>query len=777
MALALAPSARAPARLAPGARAPSRRRGPARWSRAVVAPASDARSRSSPVIRFGGSRDLAAASPFVVARRGTPGSRGVALASAASSDDAASSSSASSASSAPPAREPKRVCIFVEPSPFSHVSGMKNRFLRLIENLVELGDDVVVVTPDRDPPATYAGARVIGVHGFKLPFYPGDTLLLSYARDKRVEALFADPARRPDVLHCSSPGALIWTACGLSEKYDVPLVQSYHTHIPFYIPRYTWAGLVKPMWDFIRVWTRASDVTMVTSSILQEELRGEGCPRLEVWQKGVDTVTFHPKFRSEEMHAKLCGGRPGKVIGVVGRLGAEKNLKALRTILEKCPAGTNLAFVGDGPERAALEKHFEGTNATFMGMMLGDDLAAAYASLDVFVMPSESETLGFVVLEAMASGVPVVAVRAGGLQDILTDTPEVGQLYERDDYAKAAELTTELLTDEREWERQRVSCRGAVERWSWMASNTKLRDEQYAKAFKRRASIDRRKIFFDLVQSRRKIANICAAIIESQWFLQFAGYAFALGGVLASGAAVGGETGSSGFLAVAKSVVAFFGPLGPAAMGTAVALASLVPFVPTQPLFAACGFFFGVTEGAAVALAGALEASVIAFFFARQQGAAKLASFASTRGPKLGAPARRLLKERLVKLESDLELDAKGLNKNGALATAFKLAMYRLAPHVPFTVSNYLLGLTATPAWAFVAGTVGGLAPWCVFYAAFGAKAAGRLAGAGAASASASADAGGLVVFVALALLGVLAQQPWRYHVESERAVAGTIVN
>ena len=130
-----------------------------------------------------------------------------------------------------------------------------------------------------------------------------------------------------------------------------------------------------------------------------------------------------------------------------------------------------------------------------------------------------------------------------------------------------------------------------------------------------------------------------------------------------------------------------------------------------------------------------------------------------------------------MKLESDLELDAKGLNKNGALATAFKLAMYMLAPHVPFTVSNYLLGLTATPAWAFVAGTVGGLAPWCVFYAAFGAKAAGRLAGAGAASASASADAGGLVVFVALALLGVLAQQPWRYHVESERAVAGTIVN
>ena len=306
----------------------------------------------------------------------------------------------------------------------------------------------MVVTPDRNPPDEYAGAKVIGVHGFKLPFYPRrhPSPVVRQGPSRR-EALQGsrDSSRRSPLL---LPGALIWTACGLSDKYKVPLVQSYHTHIPHYIPRYTWAGLVKPMWDFIRYWTGKSDLTMVTSSILQDELRGEGCPRLQVWQKGVDTVAFNPKFRSDEMHDRLCGGRPGKVIGCVGRLGAEKNLKALKTVLEGCPEGTNLALIGDGPERAALEEHFEGTNTTFTGMLLGDDLAAAYASLDVFVMPSESETLGFVVMEAMASGVPVVAVRAGGLQDILTNTPEVGQLYPSNDYAEAARLTTELLTDE-----------------------------------------------------------------------------------------------------------------------------------------------------------------------------------------------------------------------------------------------------------------------------------------------------------------------------------------
>ena len=295
-------------------------------------------------------------------------------------DDALSKTTAAAA------RERKRICVFVEPSPFSHVSGMKNRFLRLIENLVELGDDVVVVTPDRNPPETYAGAEVIGVHGFNLPFYPVPTLLFSYAKDPRVTKMFKE--NPPDLIHCSSPGALIWTAVGLSETYNIPLVQSYHTHIPHYIPRYTWSGLVKPMWDFIRFWTNKADATMVTSSILQDELDDQGCPRLMVWQKGVDTVQFNKKYRSDAMHERLCGGRDGKVIGCVGRLGAEKNLADLKDILEMRPPGTNLALIGDGPARPKLEKHFEGTNTTFMGMMTGDDLAAAYASLDVFVMPS-----------------------------------------------------------------------------------------------------------------------------------------------------------------------------------------------------------------------------------------------------------------------------------------------------------------------------------------------------------------------------------------------------
>lgn len=139
--------------------------------------------------RAGSRAGLGSTSTRVVRRAST------ATAAASAAGDIATSKNNDSGVDADGNRERRRILVFVEPSPFSHVSGMKNRFLRLIENLVDLGDDVVVVTPDRNAPETYHGAQVIGVQGiltgtFQLPFYPGNTLLLSYAKDRRVEELF-----------------------------------------------------------------------------------------------------------------------------------------------------------------------------------------------------------------------------------------------------------------------------------------------------------------------------------------------------------------------------------------------------------------------------------------------------------------------------------------------------------------------------------------------------------------------------------------------------------
>lgn len=119
------------------------------------------------------------------------------------------------------------------------------------------------------------------------------------------------------------------------------------------------------------------------------------------------------------MRDRLTAGHPEDPVMVyVGRLGSEKNLTFLKGVLKRLP-NLRLAFVGDGPSREELEQFFAGTRTTFVGMLHGEELSAAYASADVFVMPSETETLGFVVMEAMASQVPVVAVRAGGIPDII----------------------------------------------------------------------------------------------------------------------------------------------------------------------------------------------------------------------------------------------------------------------------------------------------------------------------------------------------------------------
>ncbi|KAL3160021.1 hypothetical protein ABBQ38_010407 [Trebouxia sp. C0009 RCD-2024] len=379
----------------------------------------------------------------------------------------------------------RRVAIFVEPSPFSHVSGMKNRFECLIQGLRELGDDVTVVTPDVNPPKQYFGARIVNVLGFRMPYYKSPTLLLSLGLSIRV--FWHLIMTRPDVIHVSSPGVMVFAGILYAKILDLPLVVSYHTHIPDYIPRYKlWKGLVAPMWLVIRFCTWISDVTLVTSQVMKLELAKNKCTpeRLEVWQRGVDTVRFNPSYKCAAMRATLTDGHPEAPLLVhVGRLGAEKNLRALKTIMARLPSTTRLAFVGDGPEREALQEHFaDMPNVKFMGQMSGDDLSAAYASGDVFMMPSESETLGFVALEAMASGLPVVAVAAGGLTDILTNPGVTGFLYPPGDYGEAARITAELLENAEQRQAVGAAARLEVERWGWLPATQQLREQQYQQA-------------------------------------------------------------------------------------------------------------------------------------------------------------------------------------------------------------------------------------------------------------------------------------------------------
>ena len=242
-----------------------------------------------------------------------------------------------------------------------------------------------------------------------------------------------------------------------------------------FIPR-----VEKTCWDLLRFAHSRADLTLVTSPQMKEELEANGIPRVDVWRKGIDTERFHPSFFSTEMRDFMTDGNPDDFLMVyVGRLGAEKRLKDIKAMLQKMP-NARLCIVGTGPQKEELEEYFSGEKAFFTGQLSGDDLSAAFASADVFVMPSDSETLGFVVLESMASGVPVVGAAAGGILDLIDDG-KTGFLAPPGDTDVFVKRLTEL-TDRRFREKMGKSARAEAERWGWESATSYLRNVQYERA-------------------------------------------------------------------------------------------------------------------------------------------------------------------------------------------------------------------------------------------------------------------------------------------------------
>ena len=177
------------------------------------------------------------------------------------------------------------------------------------------------------------------------------------------------------------------------------------------------------------------------------------------------------------MRSRLSQGFTGSnpdapILIYIGRLSAEKEIDRIKPVLESIP-GARLALVGDGPYREELEKHFEGTPTHFVGYLAGEELGAAYASADAFIFPSRTETLGLVLLEAMAAGCPVVAARAGGIPDIVTDGVN-GFMFDPADEQGAIVATQKLLGMKAERELLRQNARVEAERWGWEAATRQL---------------------------------------------------------------------------------------------------------------------------------------------------------------------------------------------------------------------------------------------------------------------------------------------------------------
>lgn len=290
---------------------------------------------------------------------------------------------------------------FVTDTFYPSTNGLATRLSESIRSLTRQGHEIIVITPDQAV-SDFEGAKIYGISPFRfflclhLPlFLPGSLL------GKRLRKF------KPDIVHIVNPGLLGTAAFWLTRHY--PLVASYHTHIPKLAGFYKVPWLKSMVWSYLRLLHNRAELNLYTSRSMMKHLTQHDLRNVQIWERGVNIELFHPRRRNEEMRHLLSEGETDKrVLLYVGRLTAEKQIERLRSALNDS-GHFRLAIVGEGPHRSQLETYFAGTGTVFTGLLHGIKLAQAFASSDIFVLPSVNESVGLVLLEAMASGLPVVA--------------------------------------------------------------------------------------------------------------------------------------------------------------------------------------------------------------------------------------------------------------------------------------------------------------------------------------------------------------------------------
>jgi glycosyltransferase involved in cell wall biosynthesis len=300
----------------------------------------------------------------------------------------------------------RRVAMVTETYP-PEVNGVAMSMARLVNGLHERHHDVQLVRPQQSP----AGAREVRFDevltgGWPIPRYPN--LRMGLPSKRALVRLWS--LRRPDVVHIATEGPLGWSALQAARHLHLPITSDFRTNFHAYGQHYGIAWLTRPILAYLRQFHNRTHCTMVPTDALRNELAASGFMRLQVVGRGVDTTLFNPTKRSTALRSSWSAGANTLVLAYVGRLAAEKNLDAVLAAYQATRAlrtDTQLLFVGDGPLRGSLRERCP--QAIFAGHRGGDDLAAHYASADVFLFPSQTETFGNVTTEAMASGLPVVA--------------------------------------------------------------------------------------------------------------------------------------------------------------------------------------------------------------------------------------------------------------------------------------------------------------------------------------------------------------------------------
>nr|WP_296751786.1 glycosyltransferase family 1 protein [Thioalkalivibrio sp.] len=312
------------------------------------------------------------------------------------------------------------------------------------------------------------GTAIPGVDTLLLPSVPLPRyreLRMGLPSSGRLKNLWR--AKRPDVVHVITEGPLGWSAVRAANALGIPVVSDFHTNFHQYTSHYG-LGLLKPIaLRYLRTLHNRTLLTLVPTRSLAEDMIQQGFERVDVLARGVDTELFHPRYRRSELRASWGAGPDDPVLLMVSRIAPEKNLPLALEAYERARArvpGTRMVVVGDGPARAATAAAHPGVH--FAGMQTGRALADHYASADIFVFPSLSETFGNVTLEAMASGLAVVAFDYAAAREHLVDGRN-GRTAGCTDAPGFVEAVAELASDRVQTARLAAAARDSALEIDW----------------------------------------------------------------------------------------------------------------------------------------------------------------------------------------------------------------------------------------------------------------------------------------------------------------------
>jgi glycosyltransferase involved in cell wall biosynthesis len=362
---------------------------------------------------------------------------------------------------------PKRLQIsLVTETYLPEINGVAITIGRMVEGLCLRGHNIHLIRPrqhKQDSATEKTRYRETLVAGMPIPGYAG----LKSGLPARGLLLRLWQQQRPDIVHIATEGPLGWSALSAARKLNIPVSTDFHTNFHSYTQHYG-IGLLKwPIAAYLRHFHNKAACTLVPTNELQLQLERDGYQNVSVVSRGVDTELFHPARRSDALRASWDADDATPVVMLVSRIAAEKNLTvaidAFQQIRTANPRA-RMVLVGDGPARAGLQKQYP--DVIFAGMQTGITLAEHYASGDIFVYPSQTETYGNVTVEAMASGLAIIAFDyAAARQHIHHDVN--GLLVPFGDTETFNAQAKALITDLSRVQRLRDAARQSMKSLTW----------------------------------------------------------------------------------------------------------------------------------------------------------------------------------------------------------------------------------------------------------------------------------------------------------------------